>query len=94
MTPESFTSGLHNAAFPNPDSPLLMGKVGFNGRRHGMTLDAAEFWFDASARGAEDDATGALCYVDHGLRRIEGQWPAGDSVFFSPPCDSGSTVAQ
>jgi len=90
LTPQSFEKGLQTAVFPNPDSPITPGKVGFAGS-HAMTVDAAEFFWSTTARSPypEDDA-GSICYVDRGARRRAGAYPAGDAPFFTSPCDSGA----
>ena len=94
LTPQSFQSGLQNAAFPNsPTPPIMPGKVGFAGGTHTMTVDAAEWWWSNIAPGPlpdEKSKPGAFCYVDHGSRHsLVNQWPQGDP-FFQGVCDSGN----
>lgn len=85
LTPETFASGLQRATFPNPADPTNSGAVGFLGPDHGMTDDAAEFWWSESVTGA-DGTAGGLCYVDAGTRRRPGRWPRGPAAFFVEPC--------
>jgi hypothetical protein len=90
LTPESFAAGLQNARFPNPEHRIMAGKVGFSGKSHSMTLDAAEIWWSRAAQAPQaDDGAGAWCYVDHGARHAAGTWPTGSAGLFSQPCDSG-----
>ncbi len=91
LTPETFAAALHRTTFPNPDHPIMAGKVGFKGGSHSMTIDAAEYWWSNTARSPyADEGSGTLCYVDGGSRHSLGTWPSGDDVFFRPPCDSGA----
>ena len=85
LTPETFAAALQRTAFPNPPDPGNAGAVGFLGPDHGMTDDAAEFWWSESVTGA-DGTPGGLCYVDGGARRKPGRWPRGAAAFFAPPC--------
>jgi hypothetical protein len=90
LTPESFETALHNTRFPNPGAggpPYYQSRVGFEGRRHVMTDDAAMFWYDQAGPGTIDPAVpGRKCYVDRGRRTGLGQWQRGDPAFFSGPC--------
>ena len=85
LTPDTFASGLQRAQFPNPPDPGNSGAVGFRGPDHGMTDDAAEFWWSEQETGA-DGTVGGICYVDNGARRRPGSWPQGPAAFFAPPC--------
>ncbi|HXA43096.1 MAG TPA: hypothetical protein VNV65_09330 [Candidatus Solibacter sp.] len=92
LTPQTFAAGLQRAAFPNPDDPIMAGKVGFLGGSHSMTMDAAEIYWSATTQGPYPDANGGTyCYVDHGARHSIGNFPVGGDPFFSTttPCDSG-----
>jgi ABC-type branched-subunit amino acid transport system substrate-binding protein len=96
LTPYTFQSGLQKANFPNPDSPLMAGKVGFNGGSHAMTLDAAEVWWSMTDQGPYPDETGGgvWCYGHHGARHnLSNPWPAADDLF-KEPCDSGNEPAN
>lgn len=84
LTPLSFESGLQKTVFPNPDTSIFAGHVGFAGPLgpdHSMMVDAAEIWW------SNTDDGGAYCYVAHGARHPLGQpWkPIGQ--LFRPPCD-------
>ena len=91
LTPTNFEAGLQKAAFPNPDTGIHAGHVGFGGGSHAMTVDAAEFWWSNTEHGPyADEGAGTFCYVDHGARHsLADPWPAGDP-FFTGACDSGS----
>jgi hypothetical protein len=98
LTPQSFQDGLQQAVFPNPETPLNTGHVGFNGGSHAMTVDAAEMWWSTVDAGPGQDepqgSGGVWCYVDHGARHsLTNPWPAGDP-FFQEPCDSGNEPAN
>lgn len=55
-----------------------------------MTDDAAEIWWDPSARDPSDGSSGgAFCYVNGGARH-RFDWPDGPDPFFSGPCDTGA----
>jgi hypothetical protein len=90
LTPETFRDGLHRTRFPNPDHPIMAGKVGFEGD-YSMTNDAAEFWFGLTDPGPYEDNQGGptFCWVDGGRRYARGAWPQGGDPFFEGPCDSG-----
>jgi hypothetical protein len=95
LTPKTFQQGLQRAIFPNPDTGIRAGHVGFAGGSHAMTVDAAEFWWSNTDPGPlPDESTGGTwCYVDHGARHsLADPWPAGDP-FFREPCDSGDEPA-
>lgn len=89
LTPETFARGLHQRAFPNPESPLQPGKVGFLGGSYSMTQDAAEFyWSNTAPSPYQADGPGTWCYLDGGGRRSGGDWPEG-AFAAQTPCDSG-----
>ncbi len=90
LTPETFASGLQRTRFPNPEHPNMAGKVGFNGGRFAMTLDAAELWWSNGARSPYQGDSGAYCYVAGGKRYSKGTWLSGESSLFKPPCDTGA----
>ena len=94
LTPETFARGLRAATFPNPETPLRAGKVGFPGSSQAMTRDYAEFWWSETAVSPYGDGTGTICWVDGGARRAPGQWPKGDQPFFEGPCDNGVQRAE
>src|SRR3979409_813463 len=95
LTPATFEPGLQRARFPNPDHPIMAGKVGFLGGSHSMTIDAAEIYWSSTATGPYPDATaGTFCYVDHGRRHSSGNFPVGGDPFFNPVCDSGQQPAR
>jgi len=91
LTPETFKAGLQRTTFPNPDHPIMAGKVGFQGD-YSMTNDGVEFWFGLRERGPYSDNQNGptFCWVDHGARHAKGTWPKGGDPFFQQPCDSGS----
>jgi hypothetical protein len=72
LDPSSFEAGLQKTTFPNPDTPIEAGHVGFQnllGPKHSMMLDAAEIWW------SNTDDGGAYCYVAHGARHpIDQPW--------------------
>ncbi|MCU1673579.1 MAG: hypothetical protein JWN77_1692 [Frankiales bacterium] len=90
LTPASFQRGLQAARFPNPGAagpPYFQARVGFEGRRHVMSVDAAMFWYDPNRPGTIDPTVpGAICYVDRGRRFGLGQWTRSEPAFFSGPC--------
>jgi hypothetical protein len=93
LTPESFQAGLQSRPFPNPESPINAGHVGFQNGSHTMTLDAAEWYFDpAGISPYPGDTGGTICYIDGGKRRRPGQWKGVTANPFPSgpaPCDSG-----
>lgn len=90
LTPETFERALQTTAFPNPDTPIKAGKVGFQPSSHSMTIDAAEWWWSNTGVSPYDDkGQGTLCYVNGGARHAGNDWTAGDDRFFSGACDSG-----
>jgi hypothetical protein len=93
LTPETFRAGLQRTKFPNPDHPIMAGKVGFEGD-FSMTNDAAEFWFSETDPGpyADNQAGPTFCWVDGGRRHARGTWE-GTERFFEGPCDSGNRSA-
>jgi hypothetical protein len=94
LTPANFEAGLQKAVFPNPDTGIHAGHVGFQGGSHAMTIDAAEIWWSNTEHGPyADEGAGTWCYVEHGARHsLASPWPAGDP-FFHGPCDSGGQPA-
>jgi hypothetical protein len=93
LTPQSFADGLWKTKFPNPETPLYEGKVGFDGTSLEMTIDSAEWFASNTGSGPYTDtpaAAGVACYVNHGARTPTGGWkPGPDDVFFTSDCDSG-----
>lgn len=80
LTPESFAKGLQSASWPNPPTEKYPGKVTVSPGTHSYIEDAAAIWFDP-ANTSEYSGSGAFCYVQNGLRRKLGQWPAQDGLF-------------
>lgn len=91
LTPETFEAGLQRTKFPNPDHPIMAGKVGFNGGSYAMTIDGAEFYWrnDAASPYTSDATPGSYCYVSGGERHSAPDWPKGGDPFVDP-CDSGA----
>ncbi len=86
LTADSFARGLQQASFPNPETALHAGYAGF-GPGHTMTIDAAEFWWNATAPSYySGDGTGRHCYVDGGVRRRVNNWPSAGDPFFAGGC--------
>jgi hypothetical protein len=96
LTPETFQKGLQKTVFPNPDTPIMAGHVGFGGGSHAMTLDATEYWYNNAATDHNPSAngSGAICYVQGGIRRSLGTWIKGPDPFFQTTCDSGGYPGQ
>jgi hypothetical protein len=88
LTPETFRRALQATKFPNPDHPIMAGKVGFEGD-FTMTSDAAEFWWSRNDASPYEGRPPAMCWVDGGRRYARGTWPKGGDLFFKGPCDSG-----
>jgi len=92
LTPESFRDGLRRAQFPNPSTAIHAGAVDVPQDGYAFTRDAAEWWWDNSARGPYSDdsaqAKGAICYLDGGARRRD-EWPHQAPAYFASTCDSG-----
>ena len=88
LTPQTFAAGLLKTKFPNPQTPLMAGNVGFAGDRE-MTDDFAEIWWSSSAPNPYGGA-GAYCYVEGG-RRLTKEKIGRDDPLFRPPCDSGAS---
>lgn len=90
LTPETFRAGLQRARWGNPGAgaaPYFQARVGFEGPRHVMSVDAAMFWYDPRRPGTIDPSVpGAVCYVDRGRRYALGQWQRSDPAFFTGPC--------
>ncbi len=100
LTPQSFASALQRTTFPNPDTTIKAGFVGFQGNSYTMTLDGAEFYWQEGASSTEPSASGSgsLCYIDHGARHSLGNWPKGGDPFLPAAgpsaCDSGAYPGQ
>ena len=91
LTPSTFASALQGTQFPNPDTRIYAGHVGFqNG--HAMTDDAAEMWYsNGGTPPYPDETNGAYCYVNHGQRIDPGAVPRSrPDPFFAGACDSGA----
>ena len=90
LTPEAFERALHGLRFPNPGAagpPYYQARVGFEGRRHVMSVDAAMWWYDPNRPGTIDPTVpGSVCYVDRGRRYSLGQWARSDPAFYSGSC--------
>lgn len=90
LTPEAFEAALHRARFPNPGAgapPAFQARVGFEGRRHVMTDDAAMIWFANERPGTVDPRVpGAICYVDRGRRTGLGEWRRAEPEFYGSTC--------
>lgn len=90
LTPQTFLEGLRKARFPNPITNIHAGAVGVPDG-YTFTRDAAEWYFDPTARGPySDDAAGkgAICYLDSGARHDYGTW-ARTEPQRPGSCDSG-----
>jgi hypothetical protein len=89
LTPERFEAGLQRTTFPNPDTSIRAGHVGFQAGSHAMTLDATEYWWSNTALPPySGDPQGTWCYVVEGARRRPGQW-TGQTTYQQGTCDSG-----
>ena len=89
LTPETFRAGLQKTKFPNPDHPIMAGKVGFEGD-FSMTNDGAEFWISSKDEGPYGPHQGpTFCWVDGGKRHGRGTWPKSPETFYTGPCDAG-----
>lgn len=88
LSPQTFADGLARTVFPNPDTPLREGHVGFAGYTYSMTTDGAEFWYGVNQQTPYPDTSGqgAICYVEDGRRYTAGHWPKGGDPFFTTPC--------
>ncbi|HEV7888316.1 MAG TPA: hypothetical protein VGO92_12220 [Acidimicrobiales bacterium] len=90
LTPQTFAAGLLRSQWANPGAgaaPYFQARAGFEGGRRTFIDDAAMFWVDPNRRSTvQPDSTGAVCYVDRGVRFGLGHWPVGDPPFFQPPC--------
>jgi hypothetical protein len=91
LTPETFRAGLQRTRFPNPDHPIMAGKVGFEGD-FSMTNDGAEFWYSETDQGPYDEQRRGptFCWVDGGRRHAKGTWPTGGDPYFKGPCEAGT----
>jgi len=90
LNPTTFRDGLRRTHFPNPQTSIRAGDVGYPSDGYSETDDAAEWWFSTTAIGPFSDSSshpGTVCYVDGGLRRRIGQYPHNaPDPFFSGPC--------
>ena len=93
LTPQSFAHGLQTTRFPNPDTRIRAGHVGFGPGQYAMTIDAAEMWWSNGGTPPYSDETGgAWCYVNQGQRVALGAVPATrPDPFDTGACDSGSS---
>jgi hypothetical protein len=99
LTPQAFADGLNKTVFPNPQTNLRMGNVGFLGGNHGMTDDGVEFWFSTADQGPyvnQGPPDPTVCYINHGQRIQPGAWSTtpvdggpNDPFFQKGTCDSG-----
>src|SRR4029077_7121012 len=55
LNANTFANGLRGARFPNPDTGIKAGHVGFNAGNHSMTIDAAEWYWSESNPGPYPD---------------------------------------
>jgi hypothetical protein len=92
LTPTMFETGLESKPFPNPETRLMAGHVGFQNGAHTMTLDATEWYYDTTANSPyPGDGGGTLCFVDGGRRRTPTQWAGVTGDPFYPTtgrCDA------
>jgi hypothetical protein len=94
LTPQTFRDGLRKAAFPNPITAIHAGAVDVAANGYTYTSDAAEWWWDNSAKGPYSDdsaqSKGAICYLESGIRHRD-VWPHRVASIFTPTsaCDSG-----
>lgn len=84
LTAETFAKGLQSAAWPNPPTEKWPGKVTVSPGTHSYMEDAAAIWFDNTSRSEYSNGNGAFCYVQNGVRRRLGRWPADDGLFRAP----------
>ena len=47
-------------------------------------MEDAAIWFDNASRSDYSNGNGSFCYVQNGVRRRLGQWPANDGLFARP----------
>jgi len=95
LNAQTFAQGLQRAQFPNPDTGIKAGHVGFNAGNHSMTIDAAEWYWSATNPGPypDEQSGGTYCYVDHGARHsLTNPFPPGDPLF-NGACDTGAEPA-
>jgi hypothetical protein len=91
LTPQTFADGLHRTTFPNPETRLMAGHVGFANNSYSMTVDATEFYYSNTAPSPyAEDGPGAVCYVNGGARHRGNAWPPGVETYNDPNCDSGA----
>ena len=84
LTPETFAKGLQTARWPNPPTEKWPGKVTVSPGTHSYMEDAAAIWWGPENRSEYSTGGGAFCYVDNGVRRRLGKWPAADGLFTRP----------
>jgi hypothetical protein len=86
LTPQTFQAGLQRTLFPNPDTALNQGHVGFVGGSYSMTLDATEWWYSNSVRGPYPDESsgGAMCFTAAGRRYSGNSYPRGGDPVQQP----------
>lgn len=89
LTPETFSTGLHKAQFPNPGAgarPFYQSHVGFGPGDYAMTHGSAVVWWSDSAptySGNGVHRSGGWCYVERG-RRFSGNWTDVSGRLFDP----------
>lgn len=92
LTPANFEAALRRTTFPNPDHPIMAGRVGFPAG-HSMTLDSVEWWWGNTGRSPYDrNPPGAICYLEGGRRVSDySKLPkaTGAGPFQQAPCFSG-----
>jgi hypothetical protein len=91
LTPQTFRAGLQRTVFPNPDTSLNQGHVGFLGGSFSMTTDATEWWYSNNVHGpyADESGGGAMCFTAAGRRYSSGGYPrGGDPV--QQPCTNAT----
>lgn len=94
LTAKTFQAGLARTQFPNPQTSIVAGDVGFNtpGATHTMTKDLAAFWWSNSAESPYLDNPGTICFVDGGARHSLGNWPETGDPYFTGTCDTGANL--
>jgi hypothetical protein len=76
LTPQTFERGLQHTKFPNPNSPLNEGSVGFANGGHSMLNDVTVMWWNQRAQSPIHlDPPGSWCYALGGERITPGRWP-------------------
>ena len=83
LTAQNFQAGLWKTTFPNPDTPIMAGHVGFPPGSHSMTIDGGEIWYNPNAPSPyPDEGAGTYCYVGGGARQTYNTWPRGGDPFY------------